>query len=81
MHCARQERLECINRSMYKASEQSGGKRNVKWMEDREREKEKERGSEQLNLNSSRNRWLEGEEIKKEREKENLESNGTRNAL
>lgn len=62
---------------MYKASEQSGGKRNVKWMEDRE----KERGSEQLNLNSSRNRWLEGEEIKKEREKENLESNGTRNAL
>lgn len=77
MHCARQERLECINRSMYKASEQSGGKRNVKWMEDRE----KERGSERLNLNSSRNRWLEEEEIKKEREKENLESNGTRNAL
>lgn len=77
MHCARQERLECINRSMYKASEQSGGKRNVKWMEDRE----KERGNERLNLNSSRNRWLEGEEIKKEREKENLESNGTRNAL
>lgn len=77
MHCAQQERLECINRSMYKASEQSGGKRNVKWMEDRE----KERGSERLNLNSSRNRWLEGEEIKKEREKENLESNGTRNAL
>lgn len=77
MHCARQERLECINRSMYKASEQSGGKRNVKWMEDREKERESER----LNLNSSRNRWLEGEEIKKEREKENLESNGTRNAL